>query len=103
MNINTNIAMSNIPIKTGNVSQVRKNDTAPTVNGVVSATENDVSNESGSFSLVLTAQQEQTINDTIGYDQPSAKSRTAIDAYQDVAIQEKRDQIIDSMSFHFVV
>ena len=52
---------------------------------------------------MLSPQQEQTINDTINYDQPSAKSRSAIGAYQDVAIQEKRDQIIDSMSFHFVV
>jgi len=103
MTIHNNIAMTNTPIKTGNVSQVKKNENTSPVNEVAKTTENGGSDESRSFSLVLSPQQEQTINDTINYDQPSAKSRSAIGAYQDVAIQEKRDQIIDSMSFHFVV
>jgi len=100
MAINNNVAMTNVPINSGNVSQVRKNDKTPPVSEI-----SPVSEKTGStqFTLVLSSEQQQSINDTIGYDQPSAKERGALDAYYQVATQEKRDQVIDSMSFHFVV
>lgn len=100
MAIYNNIAMTNIPINTGNVSQVKKNDNAPHVSEISPVTKKADSTE---FSLVLSSQQEESINDTLGYDQPSAKGRGALDAYQQVATQERRDQLIESMSFHFVV
>lgn len=99
MAIYNNLATNNIPINTGNVSQVKKSDKpSPTADITpVSAKENT------QFSLVLSEQQAQSINDTLGYDQPSSKDRDALDAYRQVATQEKRDELIDSMSFHFVV
>ena len=100
MAINNNLAMTNIPINTGNVSQVRKNENTPPISEISSVSKKADSNE---FSLVLSSEQQQSINDTLGYDQPSAKGRGALDAYKQVATQEKRDQIIDSMGFHFVV
>lgn len=100
MAIQNNIAISNIPIKSGHVSQIKKNENTPLVSDVSSISEES---ESNSFSLVLSSQQEQAINDTLGYDQPSAKDRGAIDAYRQVAVQEQREQIMNSMSFHFVV
>lgn len=56
-----------------------------------------------SFSMILSEKQKNSIDQTIGYDQPSFKQRGALDAYQQVAAQEQRDVIINSMSFHFVV
>lgn len=100
MAIYNNIAMTNIPLNTGNVSQIKKNENSQQVSEVASVTKKSDTTE---FSLVLSSQQEQSINDTLGYDQPSAKDRGALDAYQQVATQEKRDQLIESMSFHFVV
>ena len=100
MAIYNNIAMTNIPLNTGNVSQIKKNESSQQVSEVASVTKKSDTTE---FSLVLSSQQEQSINDTLGYDQPSAKDRGALDAYQQVATQEKRDQLIESMSFHFVV
>ena len=100
MAIYNNIAMTNIPINTGNVSQVKKNDNTPSVSEVTPVTKKPENTE---FSLVLSSQQEESINDTLGYDQPSAKGRGALGAYQQVATQERREQLIESMSFHFVV
>jgi hypothetical protein len=100
MSINNNIAITNSPIKTGNSSQLKKNDKTSETNEVTSIAKPAIPNQ---FSLVLSKQQEDSINDSLGYDQPSGKQRNALDAYRDVAMQEKRDEIIDSMSFHFVV
>lgn len=100
MAIHNNVAMTNVPINTGKLSQVKRNDKPAEVNEVPPVVEKTIPNE---FSLVLSAQQEETLNDTLGYDQPSAKERGALDKYYEVANQEKRDEIIESMSFHFVV
>ncbi len=59
--------------------------------------------KSADFSMILSEKQKDSIHQTLGYDQPSFKQRGALDAYQQVAVQEKREAIIDSMSFHFVV
>ncbi|MCW8994405.1 MAG: hypothetical protein OQK77_01185 [Psychromonas sp.] len=59
--------------------------------------------KSADFSMVLSKKQKDSLEQTLGYDQPGFKQRGAIDAYQQVAVQEKRDAIIASMSFHFVV
>jgi len=100
MAIYNNIAMTNIPLNTGNVSQIKKNENSQQISEVAPVTKKSDTTE---FSLVLSSQQEQSINDTLGYDQPSAKDRGALDTYKQVATQEKRDQLIESMSFHFVV
>ena len=100
MAIYNNVAMPNIPINKGNVSQVKKNESAQIVSEISPVTQKSTPDD---FSLVLSQQQQDSINDTIGYDQPSAKERGAVDAYHQIATQEKRDQVIDSMSFHFVV
>ena len=100
MAINNNIAMTNVPINTGKLSQVKKNENAAEINEVTPVVEKAIPNE---FSLVLSAQQEESLNDTLGYDQPSGKERGALEKYFEVANQAKRDQIIESMSFHFVV
>jgi len=103
MAIHNNIAKVNQPINTGNLSQVKKNEKTEKpsqVNDVAPVTTKSNTNE---FSLVLSKQQEAALNDTLGYDQPSAKGLGAIDIYQQVANQKKRDDIIDKMSFHFVV
>ena len=55
------------------------------------------------FSMVLSQKQKDSLEQTIGYDKPTFKQRGALDSYQQVAAQEKRDAIIESMSFHFVV
>lgn len=92
--------MTNIPINSGNVTQIKKNDNKSNVDALATVQEKVTNSE---FSLVLSSQQQENINDTIGYDQPTAKDRGALDAYKQVATQQKRDEIIDSMSFHFVV
>jgi len=100
MAISNNISMTNIPINSGNVTQIKKNDNKSNVDALATVQEKVTNSE---FSLVLSSQQQENINDTIGYDQPTAKDRGALDAYKQVATQQKRDEIIDSMSFHFVV
>lgn len=94
------VAMNNIPINKGNVTQVKKTEHAQVVSEATSVREEA---NSVDFSLVLSQQQQDSINDTIGYDQPTAKERGAVDAYKQVATQEKREQVMESMSFHFVV
>lgn len=58
---------------------------------------------SGSFSLVLSRQQQQTINDTLGYDKPPLKHSAQLALYHQVATQEKRDEMMMAMSFHITV
>ncbi|MEI6896674.1 MAG: hypothetical protein V5786_04130 [Psychromonas sp.] len=55
------------------------------------------------FSMVLSATQQDSLYDSLGYDQPSSKQMGAVNAYMRVAAQEKRESIMDSMGFHFVV
>lgn len=100
MTINNNVAMTNVPINTGKLSQVKKNENTSEVNEVKSVEKKSNPNE---FSLVLSTQQQESLNDSLGYDQPNAKGRGALESYYEVANQQKRDEIIDSMSFHFVV
>jgi len=100
MAIYNNVAMTNSPINTGKLSQVKKDDNTPPVSEISPVSKKT---DSTAFSLVLSTEQQESINDTIGYDQPSAKERGALDAYHQVATQQKREQVIDSMSFHFVV
>jgi hypothetical protein len=59
--------------------------------------------KSADFSMVLSQKQKDSLEQALGYDQPGFKQRGALEAYQKVAVQEKRDAIIESMSFHFVV
>ncbi|GLS90052.1 hypothetical protein GCM10007916_11190 [Psychromonas marina] len=59
--------------------------------------------KSEQFSMVLSEKQKDSLHESLGYDQPNPKQRGAVNAYLQVAAQEKRDSIIESMSFHFVV
>lgn len=58
---------------------------------------------SAQFSMVLSEKQKDTLHQSLGYDQPSPKQLGAVSAYTQVATQEKRESIMESMSFHFVV
>lgn len=55
------------------------------------------------FSMVLSEKQKDSLHESLGYDQPSHKQRGAVNSYMQVAAQEKRDEIMETMSFHFVV
>lgn len=55
------------------------------------------------FSMVLSEKQKNTLHESLGYDQPSRKQTGAVQAYLQVAAQEKRESVMESMSFHFVV
>jgi hypothetical protein len=59
--------------------------------------------KSEQFSMVLSEKQKDTLHQSLGYDQPSPKQQGAVNAYTKIAAQEKRESIMESMSFHFVV
>ncbi|MCP5076926.1 MAG: hypothetical protein GY951_02560 [Psychromonas sp.] len=59
--------------------------------------------KSEQFSMVLSEKQKDTLHQSLGYDNPSPKQLGAVNAYIQVATQEKRESIMESMSFHFVV
>lgn len=59
--------------------------------------------KSADFSIILSDKQKDSLYKTLGYDQPDFKQRGAVDAYIKVAVQEKREAVMESMSFHFVV
>ena len=59
--------------------------------------------KSEQFSMVLSEKQKDSLHQSLGYDNPSPKQLGAVNAYVQVAAQEKRDSIMESMSFHFVV
>lgn len=59
--------------------------------------------KSADFSMILSDKQKDTLHQTLGYDKPGFKERGAVEAYTKVATQEKREAVMESMSFHFVV
>jgi hypothetical protein len=59
--------------------------------------------KSEQFSMVLSEKQKDTLHESLGYDQPTPKQTGAVNAYMKIAVQEKREAIMESMSFHFVV
>ena len=63
----------------------------------------DKKTKSEQFSMVLSEKQKDTLHASLGYDQPSPKQAGAVNAYMKIAAQEKRETIMESMSFHFVV
>ncbi|MFT6985279.1 MAG: hypothetical protein ACJAT7_001087 [Psychromonas sp.] len=99
MAINNNTTFLTKPINTGKAAIVKKPSQA-SVSDVAPVTKKA---KPAVFSMVLSEKQKDSIDQSIGYDQPSPKQRGALDAYQQVAGQEHRDAIINSMSFHFVV
>lgn len=58
---------------------------------------------SSQFSKELSDTQKDTLYQTLGYDQPSYKQQGALNAYLQISTQQKRDEIMESMGFHFVV
>ncbi len=59
--------------------------------------------KSEQFSMVLSEKQKDALHQSLGYDQPNSQQRGAVNTYMQVAAQEKRESIMESMSFHFVV
>ena len=98
MVINTHSNLVNKPINS--VTSVKKPLAQQNVSALPAA---PVSEKPATFSLQLSAAQQQNLHNSIGYDQPSAKQRGAISAYQQVSVQAQREAIMNSMSFHFVV
>jgi len=80
----------------------------PTAKSIASANVSEVTPvvkkaKSEQFSMVLSEKQKDTLHQSLGYDNPSPKQLGAVNAYMQVAAQEKREAIMESMSFHFVV
>lgn len=99
MAIHNNTTLVTSAVNTGAMSIAKKSPKA-SVSEVAPVTKKA---QSANFSMVLSDKQKDSIHQSLGYDQPTPKQRGALDAYQKVAVQEKRDAIINSMSFHFVV
>jgi len=102
MAIVNNTGFVNKPLNTNHVNKSTgsKNVTATNVSEVLPVEKKAKSEQ---FSMVLSEKQKDTLHQSLGYDQPSAKQAGAMDAYHKVATQEQRDTIMESMSFHFVV
>lgn len=58
---------------------------------------------SANVSMVLSDKQKDVLEELLGPDQPGLKQRGAVAAYQQVAQQAQREEIISSMSVHFIV
>lgn len=59
--------------------------------------------DSNMFSMILSEKQDHSLYESLGYDNPLPKQRSAVNEYVKTANQQQRDQIIESMGFHFVV
>jgi hypothetical protein len=64
--------------------------------------------KSADFSMVMLDKQKNELYEKLdhtklGYDNPQPKQQKALNEYFKVSAQQKRDQIIESMSFHYVV
>lgn len=57
--------------------------------------------ENTDFKMILSTHNSD--KDNLSYDQPTATERSAIATYQQVATHSQREQVLESMSFHFVV
>lgn len=99
MAINNNTTLVTKAINTGKTTIAKKSSQA-SVTDIAPVTKKA---KPATFSMILSDKQKDSIHQTLGYDQPSFKQRGALDAYQQVAVQEQREAIINSMSFHFVV
>ena len=96
--------VNNITLVTKSLNTV-KSATAKNVNSVTVSEVAPVTKKAKSeqFSMVLSEKQKDTLHQSLGYDKPSSKQLGAVHAYMQVAAQEKREAIMESMSFHFVV
>jgi len=99
MAIQNNTNVMTAPINTGKVAILKKIPQA-SVSEIVPVTKKA---KAADFSMVLSEKQKDALDNGLGYDQPNFKQRGALDAYQKVSVQEQRDAIVESMSFHFVV
>ena len=99
MAIHNNTTLVTQPINTGKTTIAKKSSQA-NISELAPVTKKA---KSADFSMVLSQKQKDSLEQTLGYDQPGFKQRGALAAYQQVAVQEQRDAIINSMSFHFVV
>lgn len=99
MAINNNTTLVTNAISSGRTTVAKKSSQA-TATAIAPVTKKS---QAADFSMILSEKQKNALDQTLGYDQPTLKQRGALDAYQQVAVQEQREAIINSMSFHFVV
>ncbi|WP_019615518.1 hypothetical protein [Psychromonas ossibalaenae] len=99
MAIQNNTSFVTRPVNTGKAPTVKSSPQA----GVSELAPVTKKAKSAEFSMILSEKQQDSLHKTLGYDQPGFKQRGAVDAYQQVAVQEQREAIMSSMSFHFVV
>jgi len=97
-----NSGFVNKPLNTTSISRgsATKSADAASVSEVSPVEEKTTSEQ---FSMVLSEKQKDSLHESLGYDQPSAKQRGAVNSYTQVANQAQRESIMESMSFHFVV
>ena len=94
---NTNFILQ--PVNVGKTSVTKK----PSETNVSELAPVVQKNKSAPSSMVLSKRQKDNLEETLGYDKPGHKERGALDIYHQVSTQKQREEIIDSMSFHFVV
>lgn len=99
MAINNNTTLVTKAINTGRTA-ITKKSPQTSVSDIAPVTKKA---KPANFSMILSEKQKNSLDQTLGYDQPTLKQRGALDAYQQIALQEQREAIINSMSFHFVV
>jgi hypothetical protein len=99
MAIVNNTTFMTSPINVSKGASAKKA-TSANVNEVVPVVKKAKSEQ---FSMVLSEKQKDSLHQGLGYDNPSPKQLGAVNAYMQVATQEKRESIMESMSFHFVV
>lgn len=94
---NTTFTTSPINVSKGTSTKSTSSANISEVTPVVKKTKSE------QFSMVLSEKQKDSLHQSLGYDNPSPKQLGAVNTYMQVAAQEKRDSIMESMSFHFVV
>jgi len=99
MSIHNNTNFVTKAVNSGQTT-VNKKPSASSVSEVAPVTKKS---KSADFSMILSEKQKDSLHQALGYDQPGFKQRGALEAYMKVAVQEKREAIMESMSFHFVV
>jgi len=102
MAIVNNTGFVNKPLNSNNINKTTAPKSADATNvSELSPVEEKTTSEQ--FSMVLSDKQKESLHESLGYDQPSAQQRGAVNSYTQVANQEQRESIMESMSFHFVV
>jgi hypothetical protein len=60
-------------------------------------------NNTSSSPMVLPKKQDHNLYESLAYDDPSPQQRSAVNEYIKVSHQQQREEITNTMSFHFIV